>query len=316
MKYYIALDGGGTKLQGILFDSNYRMLSSGKSGGINRNVHSEEQVNAHIRECIGQLFQQSEVQINRIECVFVSWNADFAAAIEHYCPCGEVVLVGEGCLGILSCGITEGVCALSGTGSDVFYVRDAREIDAIGGWGYLLGDDGSGVWIGRKAVRSMMRYLEEIEEGTHLHHLIAEKYQPTSPSEMAMVIYSAKSPPYELGTLCKIVNQAAQFGDDTARKILCQAGVTMAKSVREMVDKHHLQANINVCTTGSVFQYCTDMRTAFDECVKQHMPDVKLYHAIFEPIVGCIIYRLVMSGRELDEEMLNFLKNEYHVFCT
>lgn len=78
--------------------------------------------------------------------------------------CNRFLSAGEGSVGVLVCGIDTGLCALSGTGSDVFYVRNGIEEDVIGGWGYLLSDDGSGVWIGQQALRHMMRVFERLEE--------------------------------------------------------------------------------------------------------------------------------------------------------
>ena len=52
MKYYIAFDGGGTKLQGVLFDETYTVLSSGLSGGVNGTVHTAAEADRHIEECL------------------------------------------------------------------------------------------------------------------------------------------------------------------------------------------------------------------------------------------------------------------------
>lgn len=316
MKYYMAFDGGGTKLQGLIFDSGYHLIASTRSGGVNRNVHKQAQVDAHIRECVDLLFELSPVPIPRIECIYTSWSADFTSAVRHHCPCGDVIHVGEGVLGTLSCGITGGICALSGTGSDVFYVDNIREIDAIGGWGYLLGDDGSGVWIGRQAIRSMMRYLEKIGPKSYFHTLVEEQYHPDSPSAMSATIYSAPSPPYFLGTFCKMVNDAAQSGDAQSQEILTQAGEILAESVREMAEKHGLSGNIPVCTTGSVFQHCTHMCEAFRDRVRKHLPECTLHSALFEPVVGCVIYCMIVEGHSLNQQALDFLLQEYEIFRT
>ena len=60
-------------------------------------------------------------------------------------------------VGVLACGMTEGLCALAGTGSDVFLIQNLKCTDTIGGWGYLLGDDGSGVWTGVHAARELAK---------------------------------------------------------------------------------------------------------------------------------------------------------------
>ena len=314
MEYYIALDGGGSKLSGLLFNSEYQMISHAVAGGINQNIYSQVQVKEHIETCISQLFQKADVRIQRIEQIFAAWNADYRIAVERHCPCGEMVRLGEGYLGVLACGMTSGICALSGTGSDIFYIRDGKELDAIGGWGYLLGDIGSGIWIGRQALRSMLNYMEGGEPETYLHQLIKEKYHPACPSDMSQVIYSATSPPYKLGTFCKIVNQAAEQGDPNAKGILTRGGIMLAQSVEKMVKKHQISGETAICTTGSVFRYCTDLCSAFDLYIGEHLPEYTLHHAIFEPIIGCVIHKLIEKQGCLDARANAFLKEEYRLF--
>lgn len=77
MEFYLALDGGGTKLQGILFDSTYHLIAAARSGGVNRNVHSREAANRHIDECIGSMFAQAKekgIEIPLIRRVIASWG--------------------------------------------------------------------------------------------------------------------------------------------------------------------------------------------------------------------------------------------------
>ena len=160
----------------------------------------------------------------------------------------------------------------------------------------------------------MLYHLEQNQEGTYLHQLLREKYKPGTASEMISAVYRAKSPPYELGTCCELVNRAAMAGDPTAKEILRDAGQTLGRSVGRMLEKHHLSGRADVCTTGSVFQYCGDMRSAFDGYIRENLPDCILHHALFEPIVGCILYQMSLGQAALDGEELGFLQREYRDF--
>lgn len=320
MEYCIALDGGGTKLQGILFDSDYRLIAACRSGGVNQNVHSDEAVRRHIDECIGGLFAQAEEKkcaIGRISRVISSWGAVYEDVIAHYRPVDRFITCGEGTAGILCCGLTTGLLALSGTGSDIFLIRDCIRVDAIGGWGYLLGDEGSGTWIGRQGIRSMLRVLEKTDpEDSRMHGLLREKYHPNAPDELVGCVLHARAPGHELGSVCKIVNAAAQEGDFRATEILVQAGQILANDVLRMKRKHMLPDRYAIGTTGSVFQFCVPVRDAFTRRLAQSWPKAEIHHAIFQPIVGCIIYDMLQNGHTLDEQTIQYLKQEYAAFCT
>lgn len=320
MEYFMALDGGGTKLQGIIFDEDYRMIASALSGGINGNVYSMQVAQEHVRQCVSEMLEQAagkNISISRIKRVVSSWGGTFQETINRICPVEQYEVCGEGTAGILCCGHTDGLLALSGTGSDVFLLRNIRNIDAIGGWGYVIGDDGSGTWIGRQAIRSMLRVLEGIEpEISLVHQTIRDICQCRKPDDLVHYILSSPSPGHCLGRFCKVVNEAAMKGDALAEGILREAGQILGESTIMMKQKHCLPDDENVCTVGSVFVYCTAMRDGFESYLQQHWPGCSIHHALFQPIIGCVIYAMLQNGHQLDRKTVGFLKEEYRAFCT
>lgn len=93
----------------------------------------------------------------------------------------------------------------------MFYVRNGIEEDVIGGWGYLLSDDGSGVWIGQQALRHMMRVFERLEEPGLLHAVLREEYGIESRAHLYdAVYYRQKAPVFQIGSYCKAVSKAAR----------------------------------------------------------------------------------------------------------
>lgn len=316
----MALDGGGTKLQGIIFDENNHMIASALSGGINRNVYSIETAREHVRQCVIQMLEQAadkNISVFRIKQVISSWGGTFQETINQLCQVEKYVVCGEGPAGILCCGCTDGLLALSGTGSDVFLLRNFRNMDAIGGWGYVIGDDGSGTWIGRQAIRSMLRVLEGIEpENSLMHPMIRNISHCRKPDDLVGFILSSPAPGQQLGNFCKVVNEAATEGDVLARDILREAGRILGESVLKMKQKHHLGDDESVCTVGSVFERCTAMREGFEDYLQQHWPDCSIHHALFQPIVGCVIYAMLQNGHHPDTKTIGFLKKEYRAFCT
>ena len=301
MKYYIAFDGGGTKLQGVLFDETYTVLAFGLSGGVNGTVHTAVEADRHIEECLCGMLERAGQPIGEIEILFASQDGKrYERAVRRHVRCKRFFSAGEGSVGVLVCGIDTGLCALSGTGSDVFYVRNGIEEDVIGGWGYLLSDDGSGVWIGQQALRHMMRVFERLEEPGLLHAVLRGEYGIESRAHLYdAVYYRQKAPVFQIGSYCKAVSRAAEMGDPTAVRILREAGVKMARECLEMIRTRRLPPDTPVCLTGSVFRHCRDMRESFTEQIRLCYPEMVVRRPAFEPVIGGVFRCMLLHGERL-----------------
>lgn len=314
MRYYISFDGGGSKLQGVLFDSEYRIRSTAKAGGVNRFVHTAQESEENIRQCVRELLQKAGAPVPEIEALYTSQGDDYIREVRRFVPCNRTVDCGEGPLGLLTSGLTSGICALSGTGSDIFYVKDGRILDILGGWGYVLGDLGSGFWIGRQAVCSMFHYVEGTREATLLHRKIGEEHGIHNKDELFRAIYGKTSPAYYIASFCKTVGHAAQQGDPESVALLEEAGETLAGRVCQMVEKHGLPADTPVCTAGSVFRYCGAMRRRFERELKTRLPKACIRHPMFEPVIGGILFCMMENGEALSRERVQAMKENYDPF--
>lgn len=302
MKYYIAFDGGGTKLQGILFNSEACIIAEALSGGVNLTIHSKDTVMSRIDGCVTELLEKAAAagfRIDEISAVTASLAGGISMyfdAVSRHVPCREYIHTGEGLLGVLTSGLTTGLCALSGTGSDIFYIKNYEELDVLGGWGYYLGDDGSGTWIGRKAVRSLLRVLSGIEPASLLHEMMKEETDVSTENDVFDLIYKQPSIASYIGTFCKTVNAAASRGDLTAVGILREAGEELAGQTCDMMEKHCLPGNMQLCVTGSVFRHCDIMRESFLKMLREEHPDIRYYPPLFSPVIGGMIWCLLKNG--------------------
>ncbi len=316
MKYYIAFDGGGSKLQGILFDETGKILNTGLSGGINSNVHSLDAVQQHVEECVAQLFSGLNPLPEEITGIISSqYTPEYREVVERYAPCREILGGGEGLLGVLACGMTEGLCALAGTGSDVFLIQNLKCTDTIGGWGYLLGDDGSGVWTGVHAARELAKAVSGMIPKNLLTDMLEETFQIHSVGDLLREVYGRKSSPaFYLGSFCKVVQQAAEQGDATAIQILRESGEALAKQAELLIEKHNLGSSLPMCLTGSVLRHCKAMREEFSAYLWKRYPDLQIIRPKFEPVVGAVILGLLHSGMTMSDGLLEMLGENYSAF--
>jgi glucosamine kinase len=146
------------------------------------------------------------------------------------------ILIVNDALIALQAGVGDGpgIVVVSGTGS-IAYGRNARgEAARAGGWGYVLGDEGSGYWIGRLALRAVVRHADGRGRETSLTPLLLGHFGLTRTTELVHQVYHEDLAPGAIGALARYVQQARDDGDLVAAEILDHAGeelVTAAAAV-------------------------------------------------------------------------------------
>jgi N-acetylglucosamine kinase-like BadF-type ATPase len=145
----------------------------------------------------------------------------------------------------------EGILLYAGTGSVAYAINENSESHKIGGWGYLLGDEGAGYWIGKEAIRLSIFKIEnktKINEGS-LSDRILKEIQAADWSAIKAFVYSKDRA--EIAALSKIVDQAAEAGDAEAISILKKAAGHLSDLVNR-TDGVLLRKSLPVKFTGGI----------------------------------------------------------------
>lgn len=83
--------------------------------------------------------------------------------LEHRLPGCRVAVVHDTRLVLAAAGLSSGIVLIAGTGSVAFALAEDGREARRGGWGWMIGDDGAGVWITREAARTLIRRAEDGE---------------------------------------------------------------------------------------------------------------------------------------------------------
>ena len=145
----------------------------------------------------------------------------------------------------------DGILLYAGTGSVAYAIDEKGAIHQIGGWGYLLGDEGAGYWIGKEAIRIALFNIESkkhIEESSLAGRILNEINAHDWNSVKAFVYSQDRS---AIAALSKIVDLAAQSGDSDALNILSKAAGHLAELVDRM-DKQLFRKSLPVKFTGGI----------------------------------------------------------------
>lgn len=234
MRHVIGIDAGGTATRAVLLDETGRCLGYGRAGAGNPTSAGAElaisnQV-AATRAAIGQSGIVPDVVMLTLagglgaETGPMVFNALAAAGIH-----AEVQVAGDVLSAYFSATATPtGYLVLSGTGATSSRIEDGQIERVADGIGWLLGDEGSGFWIGHRVVRAAVADIEDRGPATALTGLVlAEVDDETVPVEGARRpeiwkvmrrVYGRR--PVECAEFAPLAIRAAAAGDPVARDIL------------------------------------------------------------------------------------------------
>ncbi|MFD9893178.1 N-acetylglucosamine kinase [Amycolatopsis sp. NPDC059027] len=257
MSYTIGVDAGGTSTRAVVVDATGVVLGRGRGEGANPNAHEPAVAAGRVADTIvaalGEL-DPARVRACVVGMAGVSKLSDpsvaavFAAAWERIGLSGVVRTVTDAEVAFASATSSpDGTVLVAGTGSIAGRIRDHRLAGTAGGYGWLLGDEGSAFWLGREAVRST---LEALGRGLPLDGLaaavLAEALALSAvdivtdsdriTASRALITKANADAPIRLARFAPLVSAADAAGDPAAKRITSSAAellVANALATRE-----------------------------------------------------------------------------------
>jgi N-acetylglucosamine kinase-like BadF-type ATPase len=197
-----------------------------------------------------------------------------------------------------------GVVIISGTGSIALGKNEKGEIARAGGWGYILGDEGSGFYIGKNALIYALKEYDGRGEKTILTKMIKDNLRISNIEEVVPMSYSGKFTRTDVSNLAKLVFEASRKGDKIANVILNKAGKELGWLAYAVIKKLKFESkNIDIGLVGGVFK---DKEYLLD-AIRSVVPyNISFREPRFPPVVGA----LLMGLESIDEETLKRLNHE------
>jgi glucosamine kinase len=307
MAYYLGIDGGGTKTRCVLGDET-TVLAKSMTGGCSVIRHGEQQAREALQTAIRQVCAAARISPKSITAICIGATGaarpEIAAKIRgilaELIPAAltRIEVVGDTTIALEAAfGAGPGVIAIAGTGS-IAYGRNAiGQVARAGGWGFAVSDEGSGHWIGRRAVSAILNSCDQGRE-TALTDLVLQAWRITTID--GLVQHANSTPPPDFPRLFPVVLRAAADGDITARALLTDAGARLAELVTTVVNRLAPLTEtrqsattlpvawLPVATTGSVFRQSSDVRQVFYNVLQGRFPGIDVCHDPADPVDGAL----------------------------
>jgi N-acetylglucosamine kinase-like BadF-type ATPase len=181
-----------------------------------------------------------------------------------------------------------GVALISGTGSLAFgRAPDGRACRA-GGWGFLLGDEGSGFAIARAALRSAAQASEGRGPDTGLLPAFLKRFQLREPLELITAISPLADNRAAIAALSDVVIDAADRGDAVAGAILDQAASDLAAMVASAARRLGFSEPFPLALSGGVLTTCEGLRRRLSRAIPATGVNVASTCCITDPVLGAV----------------------------
>ena len=206
--YSLIVDAGSTKTDWLLVNQEKEAKQLVASKGINPVVQKTTAIQAIIQSFVNQLdpsFNITSIKYYGAGCSNKSHAEKVKDCLQQLFPTAEVAVQHDLLLAAqATCGSKQGIVCILGTGSNVCYYDGTQLVDQLGGLGYLLGDEGSGAYLGKLLVQAFL--LNELPSELKQQLLAYEKLFQNK-SLLLNRIYQQASPNHFLASLAPFIYQ-------------------------------------------------------------------------------------------------------------
>lgn len=299
MSYFIGIDGGGTKTALKLSDEKGDIVLSMEGGPCNINSMGKEAVAKMLKELLNDTLEEAKLSMEDIKVLCIgtagvdrpSDKAIMEDIIRAAGFTGKTIITNDAVTALYGgVGGAEGVILISGTGSICYGRNSEGETKRAGGWGHLIGDEGSGYYIGINAINRIARAHDGVEERTVMSDLILEHLKLENASGLIEYVYRSGAGKSEIASLARLVDEAYAQGDSIAEEILFKAAFELFLISKAVIDSLKLNSKkATLAVNGSVIEKNQCISSEFKRLMKRNYPLVEVVNMKNDAAYGAVL---------------------------
>ncbi len=317
-RYVIGVDGGGTKTEFVLLDYSGNVIGRAKGDSTNYQVVGDKKLREELLKGFNTLISITNVASNKIEHIFLGLagagrERDRKEIIDLFSDSefDKKVAVDSDAMvalaGAFGTGI--GIIIIAGTGAICFGKNSEGKIVRSGGWGFLLGDEGSGYFIGREAIIAALKDMDGRGEKTKLKSRIEKHFNLDSIDQIIPQIYQNQIDRVAIADLAPVVFEQANQGDAVAEEIIRRTGKELGILAKAVAQHLNFESDeIKVALIGSIFKQKEMLINEISKELYEISWNVEISDPMFEPQYGAALMALQKSGIKIDEILLKNLR--------
>jgi N-acetylglucosamine kinase len=293
--HVLGIDAGGTKTVCLLADSEGSIVSEGRGPGANLHTAGELAVEKVLHAAMETAIGDRDITPAAI-CLGIAGvdREDEATAVRAIMRRigykSRVLVVNDALIGLVAGARDEpGIAINAGTGS-IVYGRNAQfEAARAGGWGHMIGDEGSGYWIGRESLAAVMRAFDGRGPETQLAGDILSHFNVDDESRLPRIVYDRELPRVSVAALGPIAQRAAEQGDAVALRILERAAEELVLAARSVATRLEMRGDtFTFYLAGGVFRVVPWLVDELQRRLMEVAPRAQVQTLDEEPALGAV----------------------------
>lgn len=310
-QYLIGVDGGNTKTDYLLYDTEGNFIDGIRSGTCSHEAQNMGFEGSYVimKEQLDNLLQRNHLAVSDVAgaCfglagVDVPFQKKALEDVVTRIGFTNFQVVNDGFLGIKAASPTgTGACSINGTGTVNVGIDESGKWMQVGGIGYVSGDEAGGSFLARRTIQAVYDMSYRFGETTLLQEDVFAMYGISSKADLGNALLQQKmDSTYLIKALCKRANA----GDKVSIGILETAGKNMARSTAGVIAELNFQEPINVILAGSVWAKatCNAMLNRFKEVVQELTKKTCNFIVLEEPpVMGAILWAYEIANKVLPD---------------
>src|SRR4051794_2849124 len=293
--HVLGIDAGGTKTVCLLADAQGAIVSEGRGAGANLHTAGELAVEKVLHEAMEAAIGDRAITPSAI-CLGIAGvdREDEArtvrAIMRRIGYKSRILVVNDALIGLVAgAGDDAGIAINAGTGSIVYGRNAAFEAARAGGWGHMIGDEGSGYWIGRESLAAVMRASDGRGPDTQLTAEILRHFNVDDESRLPRIVYDREQPRVSVAALGPIVQRVAALGDAVATRILERAAEELVLAARSVATRLEMRGDaFTFYLAGGVFGVVPWLAAELPGRLLEVAPRAQTQILDEEPAVGAV----------------------------
>jgi N-acetylglucosamine kinase-like BadF-type ATPase len=293
--HVLGIDAGGTKTVCLLADAQGAIVSEGRGAGANLHTAGELAVEKVLHQTMEAAIGDSAITPAAVCLGIAGVDRDdeartVRAIMRRIGYKSRVLVVNDALIGLVAGARDEpGIAINAGTGSIVYGRNAAFEAARAGGWGHIIGDEGSGYWIGRESLAAVMRAADGRGPGTGLTAEILAHFNVDDESRLPRIVYDRKLPRVSVAALGPIVQRVTEQGDAVATRILERAADELVLAARSVATRLEMRGDaFTFHLAGGVFRVVPWLAEELPRRLVEVAPRAQAQLLEEEPAVGAV----------------------------
>lgn len=308
-RYLLGVDGGGTKTLVALLDRERDAVHLGHGGPSNADTigarAASEEIAAATTRALSSAGIDASASTACVAAIAGLNTGEIGRALREVMVTRWIVVNDVVAAWGAATGTRPGVAVISGTGSNVFGVGPQGQAWRAGGWGHVLGDEGSGYWIGREAIGAALAARDGSGPQTALEDAACRFFAASTVEQVAIDVYARPIALTQIAGFTTEVESVALGGDEVARALFDRAADELSRRIAAVVDRTALAGHFTIGLLGGTFGAGELLIDPLERRIAAYAAEAEVVHVELQPVGGSLVLAARSCGIELDRAHLH-----------